>query len=190
MRSSTIPPSARRPRGRRRSRCSASRGIASTPSRSPAASSGDPTRAGRAGRPARCPEPDTPSLSFTMASVSVGLRVRISCTAATMSSTVWRSSAPTGQRTPSSSNDAATSGLAAEVGQSWVGAVHRGCRDRGRRRARGSRVVGDQVATCGVGDHLPDLPQQPRPGQQLRAQRPGTRHRPGPGSGGRGRGWG
>ena len=50
------------------------------------------------------PAPETPSLSFTIAWLSDGRLARMLCTPATMSSTVWRSSAPTGHGTPSSSN--------------------------------------------------------------------------------------
>ncbi len=50
------------------------------------------------------PEPETPSLSFTMASTIRGRRLRMSLRAATRSSTVCRSSAPTGHRISSSSN--------------------------------------------------------------------------------------
>ena len=71
------------------------------------------------------PEPETPSLSFTIASVSVGRRRRISWMAATRSSTRAQVVGP--DRAPDAEllEDPPAAGLAAEVGQPRVGAVHR-----------------------------------------------------------------
>ena len=119
------------------------------------------------------PEPDTPSLSFTIASVRVGRRRRISWMAATMSSTERRSSAPTGHRTPSSSKIRRQPVLLPRSAQPRVGAVHRDAEAERDVALEVGGVVRDQVAAGGVGDQFADLAQQPGPGQQLLAQRAG-----------------
>src|SRR6478672_7665919 len=108
------------------------------------------------------PAPETPSLSFTIAWLSDGRLARMLCTPATMSSIVWRSSAPTGHRTPSSSNILAA-GLAAEVLESWVRAVHRDAKAQRDIPFERCGVVRDQVTAVRVRNQGPDFPQNPWP---------------------------
>ena len=85
----------------------------------------------------------------------------------------------------------AAPGLAAQLGQAGIRAVHGDSQAERDVPLEGGRVVRDQVAALRVGDERPDLAEHPRPGEQLGAQGGGrTRRRSGPSSAAPGHGWG
>ena len=118
------------------------------------------------------PSPETPSLSFTSTCATSGLRGAHAAIASTTSSSVRRSSRPSGCGTPSS----AKSRRQPLFVPSWKCSGRRrtwGCRAR-RARSRSSSVVlyGTRCARSGSGISSRMLPDQPRPLEELLRQRP------------------
>ena len=110
-----------------------------------------------------------------MAHPAAGRAACRSSSAATTSSTEWRSSAPKGYVTPASAKALRQPVLVPEGKESRVGGIHRYAEHEREVTLTPRAVVGDEVRARRVGNEGRDVREQARAGEQLVGQRHGGR---------------